>query len=192
PFVDFRLPPDQQNPSPDRYGNRDVWGYMRSRTEAHDPELYDFFPSFSIGPCTAPLLDLCPGPHWHDPDVINLVVGYTEADHAISLHGWTDGDRANVNHAILSWRSPFTGSVRVAGVVESTQSPCADIPTDGITFSIDRGAEPLETFHLSLGESREFSLPIRVEIGQRLYFINDPGTDGRCDNVILRMTISSE
>ena len=47
PGTDWRSSPDHANPSPDRYGNPDVWSYLASTTLLHDPSTYSLLPGFS-------------------------------------------------------------------------------------------------------------------------------------------------
>ncbi|HJT64699.1 MAG TPA: hypothetical protein VJ839_08020 [Candidatus Limnocylindria bacterium] len=179
PAADFLEPPNQQNPSPDRYGNERVWGYMRSWDGQYEADRFFALPNFDVA-----LLQ------WYERDLVNLHVSRGPTGNDISLHGWSDGNRSNNRAAILAWRSPISGSVTVSGTVEA-EDDCPD-PADGVFFSVARDAETLEAFHLALGQGRSFRFQTTIEVGQQLYFINDPGADSSCDTAVLLVAITSE
>jgi hypothetical protein len=181
PATDYRLPPNQVNPSPDRYGNPEVWSYVRSTDGDHTPERYFLLPNFHVDTGD-----------WYERDFVNLIVGYSQPDHAMSLHGWSDGNPANNRFAILAWRSPISGAVTLRGAAWSDWPDCGAESADGITFFIERETETLATFHLALGDSHSFNVTTSVEVGETLYFINDPGADARCDTALLRLAITGE
>jgi len=177
PSTDFLNAPDQQNPTPDQYGNGGVWSYLRSRTNEHDPANYQLLPNFD------PARDA-----WYERDLVNTLV--SQDGYAMALHGWSDGNPANNHFAILGWTSPVTGSVTILGGLWSGQPNCPE-PADGISFSLDRGAETLEVRRIPNGGSSNLRLTVYVEEGQTLYFINDPGSDARCDTLFLRLTLTA-
>jgi hypothetical protein len=176
PAVDFLEPPNQQNPSPDRYGNPDVWGYLRSWDGQYAADQYVALPNFD-----AELRQ------WYERDLVNLAVSRGPGPNEVSLHGWSDGTPANNRGAILAWHSPISGSVTLSGSVE-TETSCSEV-ADGVFLSIERDDETLEAFHLALGQARSFSFQATVELGQTIYFVNDPGEDARCDTALLVVAI---
>jgi len=165
--VEFRHAPNQLNPSPDGYGNRDVWSYLRSSTSAHDPTTYLPLPNFS-------------GDTWNDPGLVNLYVGgwAEEPEGSLVLHPWSDGTLRR--NAILAWTSPVSGGISIHGIVGRAQPSCAE-RTGEVLFSIDRGSTSLKTISLLLGQSVDFDYSTTIAAGESLYFVVDAGPDARCD-----------
>ena len=180
PGTDFRLPPDQQNPSPDRYGNTDVWSYLRSATNSNDPSTYFPLPNFDVDQAS-----------WYERDLVNLGVGPGPGLNVIDLHGWSSGIRIHNHDAIVGWRSPIRGTVTIRGTAWAGSSNCPE-PADGPTFTVQLDGRMLAIYPLRLGESRSIDVVIEVEPGQTVYFSNDPGLDARCDTLRLRLTIATE
>ena len=179
PATDFLVSPDQQNPSPDQYGNRQVWRYLRSETNSNDPATFLLLPNFNPDQTS-----------WYERDLVNLVVGYSAIQNTINLHGWADGNRSHNHHAILGWRSPVSGTVHLRGAAWSPTPSCPE-PADGPTLTIQLDGAMVANYPLGLGGTKDLNLILEVEAGQSLYFSNDPGLDARCDNIFLRLTITA-
>jgi hypothetical protein len=177
PTADWRSAPNQENPSPDRYGNAGVWRYMRGTSTGHDPVRYILMPKFQRD------LPGFLGEAWSEPAMINVFVARLVADPSTYLHP-TSGV-----YAILAWRSPVAGEVRIEGVVARPQNPC-DEPSHGLLFSVDRGSETLRTLSLDLGQSTDFNLNTMVGIGDTVYFVVDADGDANCDLAQLRLTVT--
>lgn len=184
PAADFRGSPNQLNPSPDRYGNPDVWSYLRSASDAHDPAGYSALPDFEVVNGNAML--------WYERDLFSLLIGHRREEPTIWFHPWSDGNRANNHHAVLGWRSPVTGIVTLSGRVEHTEPTCIVGLTDGTTFSIDHEGTTLRTIVVTPGEREAFEVTALVASGEALYFVVDPGRASNCDNTSLQLTITHE
>jgi hypothetical protein len=170
-MINFREAPNQLNPSPDAYGNPNVWSYLRSRNATHDPDEY------------VPLADFEPAGenNWSDAAYTNLFVGWARGDDRLTLHPW--GGLDDVRAVIVAWRSPIDGEVSVRGDVEA-DATCGD----GTILSIDQGATTLAT--LSVGSAvQSFAVTAEVRAGESLYFRVDPGSNSNCDTTWLRVVI---
>jgi len=176
PVADWLSAPNQENPSPDNYGNPNVWSYMRSTSSLHEPTNYILMPNYEVD---------WPGflgEAWYEPAMINVVVALQVADGSIYLHP-TGGV-----HAILAWISPVVGEITIDAVVARPQKPC-EAPSDGLLFSIDRGSETLRTMKLDLGQRTDLNLNTTVDIGDTVYFVVDADGDANCDLTQLQVTI---
>jgi hypothetical protein len=176
PVADWRSAPDQQNPSPDSYGNPAVWSYLRSTSSRHEPTTYILMPNHESD---------WPGflrEAWSEPAMTNVVVAVWPSDAVIYLHP-TSGV-----HTILAWTSPVAGEVTIDGVVARPQNPCEE-PSDGLIFSVDRSSDTLETIGLDLGQRTPFNLTTTVDIGDTVYFVADSDGDANCDLTQLQVTI---
>jgi hypothetical protein len=168
----IRSAPDRRNPSPDSYGNANVWSYLHSTDGDHEPAEYVAYPEFSgLG-----------AKNWHDVDYVNLFVGRAPGEARLTMHPWGGGD--DIRSSIVAWTSPIAGSITVDGMVE-VAAECGD----GTIFTIDRGRAGLESLSLRNG-SRTFSISTDVAIGDTLYFIVEPGADSNCDTTWLRVKIT--
>jgi hypothetical protein len=168
----IRSAPNRRNPSPDSYGNAQVWGYLHSTDGDHEPAEYVAYPDFSgVG-----------AKNWNDAGYVNLFVGRAPGEDRLTMHPWGGGD--DIRSSIVAWTSPIAGSVTASGSVE-VAGDCGD----GTTFTIDRRHTTLESFSLPTG-SRTFSVMTDVAIGDTLYFIVEPGADSNCDTTWLTLTIS--
>jgi hypothetical protein len=176
PVADWRSALNQQNPSPDSYGNPAVWSYMRSTSSRHEPATYLLMPKYD-GDWPGFL-----GEAWSEPSMINVVVALHAADASIYLHP-TSGV-----HTILAWTSPVAGEVTIDGVVARPQNPCEE-PSDGLIFSVDRSSETLQTMGLDLGQRTPFNLTTTVGVGDTVYFVSDSDGDANCDLTQLQVTI---
>jgi hypothetical protein len=184
PAADFLDSPNQMNPSPDSYGNANVWSYMRSANATHNPAQYFLLPNFHVVSANAD--------EWYERDLVNLLVAHSRADSVVSMHPWGGGPATDSRRfAILAWTSPIAGEVSVIGAVEA-QATCGAQPADGHTFSIDRGDQTLESLRIHLGEGAGFEFRTTVAIGESLYFIVDPMNDSRCDLALLTLAITHE
>ena len=190
---DFRLAPDQSNPSPDRLGNPDVWSYMKSSSLAHDPGTYTLLHQFQSAVTGVQGLE-----GWmtfsecqsHDdlPAVRINATGQLQQDSwtwpagVVSLHPCPG------QFAIVCWRSPVNGFVHIKGSFIDLDANCGN----GIAWSIDRGPATLAAGAFANGGSQDFELSaVPVTQGEILYFIVDPkGGDHICDSTGLDLTVS--
>ena len=178
--ADFRVSPNQANPSPDRYTNPGVWSYLASASFAHNPGAYSLMPNYSID-----------GLQWNDPAYVNLLVGISPTYRPlIVMHSYGGRVINDGRMAILAWTSPISSSVTVRGSVELPDlSACST--GGGIIWSIDKGTQALSQSVLPAGGSDNFRLIVKVVKGDTLYFIHDPGFDSNCDSASVNLVISS-
>jgi hypothetical protein len=119
---DFLLYPDNQNPSPDQYGNANVWHYRYSVSPGHDPAAYFLYTDY--------LMD------WSG--IREAWTAGTINESYSPLLGVRDDDGGAVLHpyefaTIASWRSPINGWIGVRGNFFDIQRDCGD----GVTWAID-------------------------------------------------------
>ena len=182
PGTDWRSSPDHANPSPDRYGNPDVWSYLASTTLLHDPSTYSLLPGFS---------ELDGREQWDAPGFVNLLVGHVSGTTAMAMHsyGGRIGGDTSGRSATLGWTSPIDGAVRVSGSVSLPDLSVCDVPVMGSVWSIYKGASTLESTVLAPGGGASFDLTTTVSKGETLYFIHDPGFDSHCDMLVVNLEI---
>jgi hypothetical protein len=179
--ADFIGSPDQQNPSPDRYGNPAVWSYLRSRTNMHNPGVYLPLPNFQVAESDVDL--------WYERDLTNLFVGHLGRSTSLSVHPWSDGDPANDHNAVVGWTSPTDGWFVVMATARVVARECPG-PADGITFTIDQNAAVLRATSVPMGEARTLEVATLLEAGDGLYFVVAPGANAQCDATDLTITIT--
>jgi hypothetical protein len=89
--------------------------------------------------------------------------------------------------AIVAWKSPMKGAVRVQGSFVDLDPNCGN----GIRWSIDRAERTLQSDDLPNASAQSFSLPgVQVSEHDVLYFIVDANGDYACDSTALDLTIS--
>jgi hypothetical protein len=170
PGAEFRVEPNQRNPSPDSYGNPNVWSYLSSRI-AHAPLQYEPLPSFANG-------------QWIDPSIITV---YRHKD-GLVMHPWEAG--GSVRFAILGWTSPVAGDVRIRGFVLMVDRNCKELGS-GISFFVDRESSRLLASEIASGDSDHLDVSTTVRRGESIYFIVDPGADSDCDSTLLSLEITT-
>jgi len=198
--ADFRVAPDQQNPSQDGYGNPDVWYYLGSETLAHDPATYRSMDDYNFA-----LWDYDGLEGWFDS-----TTGFEDLPHAcINSSGsdmnpfgqvvWPAGavliHPTPANLAIVGWKSPITGTVEVGGRATDRNSTCgngvlwfvAHNDTDLASGALDNGGAQ----YFSAGLGGDSLAAVTVSAGDFLYVIVDP-RDGEyvCDSTQLDVTIT--
>lgn len=180
--TDFQVFPNQANPGPDSYGNSEVWSYLHSDAQVHDPSHYVPFDHYSV---------IASNVEQWDTGVPNkpFLVGVERGLHQMLLHPNIGCNFTCFLYAVIGWRSPINGVVNIYG---DMHLPPASFCTSGhgINWSIDKGATSLVTGSLVLGGTGAFTLTTRVMRGQSLYFVVDPGFDTDCDLTFLDLTIA--
>ncbi|MEX2136303.1 MAG: hypothetical protein WEB29_04980 [Chloroflexota bacterium] len=170
PGAEFLVAPSQRNPSPDSYGNSNVWSYLSS-PRAHAPLQYEPLPTFANG-------------QWTDP---STVIVYRDKD-GLVMHPWkADG---SVRFAILGWTSPVAGDVTIRGFVLMVDRNCKELGS-GIGFSVDRESSTLFASEVRSGDSDHLDVTTTVRRGESIYFIVDPGVDNTCDSTLLGLAITT-
>jgi hypothetical protein len=180
--VDFGRPPDHANPAPDRYGNPDVWSYLRSTYDLHNPGIYVTLPNFQVTEAGAD--------QWYERDLLNLFVAYPQNSPSLSVHPWSDGDPDHNHNAIVGWISPASGWFRVTASAHLEATECSEA-ADGVTFTVDQNAAVLRAASVSIGDgARVLEVQTLLEAGDGLYFVVAPGADAHCDTTDLTITIT--
>jgi RHS repeat-associated protein len=75
--------------------------------------------------------------------------------------------------AVVGWRSPLAGTVTIVGAFRDLD-PNNYVDSNGIDWSIDRGATPLAQGAYANGGAQTFSLTATVAVGETLYFTVGP------------------
>jgi hypothetical protein len=174
--ADFERAPRPANPGRDRYGNTSWFYLYGGRT--HDPATYEPLPRFSV-------LD----PNWEVwlifGDFQSAAVGFNNGQ--IFLH---PGPSPPGQNAILGWRSPLAATVRVEGAISVVPPPCP-VPANGISWSLDKGAETIGAGLLDPGGVANFEQTLTVAAGESLYLIVDDRQNSSCDATLARLIIET-
>ena len=171
--ADFAQAPNPENPGRDRYGNTS-WFYMYRGITG-----YEVLPVFA---------EANPGyQHWYYGD---YSVG------RLPLVGWINGRMIMhpglfPENAILGWRSPVTSSIRLRATISRNADPCP-VPQNGIIWSIDQGANTLQSEPLAPGESKTVDITISVAAGDSLYLTINGGGDTSCDTTNVDLTLKTQ
>jgi len=192
---DFRISPDQENPSRDRFGNLAVWHYLDSASLARDPATYTPLSSF-----TTQFFAINGLEGWLDPtapsDTLHVISNATGSfqfpydqvdwpDGAIELHPSYD------RLVIVGWRSPITGPISVAGGVTDANASCGN----GIAWFVTHDGTDLAGGVIDNGGAQSFAggaLDLAVTAGDFVYIVLDPRDgDYACDSTRVDLTISA-
>lgn len=197
---DFRIVPNQENPSRDSYGNPGVWSYLESSSLVHNPSTYSLLTNFITDAFYIQGLQEWHGNTVYDPKNILSRVGINTTgtmQQAYSISWLTDIINAHPNTGqmvIVAWKSPVDGSVKISGGVIDLDNNCGN----GIKWFIDKDSVNIAQGQFSDGGSQNFSngtngsnlINISVSHGQFLYFIVDPNGEFGCDSTGITATIS--
>jgi hypothetical protein len=174
--ADFERAPRPANPGRDRYGNTSWFYLYGGRT--HDPATYTLLPTFFV-------LD----PNWEVwllvPDFQSALVGFNNGQ--VFLH---PGPSPPGQNAILGWRSPLSATVRVQGAVSVVGPPCP-VPANGISWSLDKGAETVGSGLLDPGGVANIEQTLTVTAAESLYLVIDDRQDSSCDSTLVRLIIET-
>ena len=183
PAADWRDAPTQLNPSPDAYGNPDVWSYLASPNLTHDASQYE------------PLTDYVGGGEaWTIPGYVNLLVGH--AGPFVVMHSYGGRVVGTGRMSVLAWTSPVSGMVKVAGTVSLPDTAICD-PTPlgdpgGIIWTVEGKAGAIRTIELPAGGSAVVEESVLVKKGETLYFVHDPGYDSHCDSALVSLAVGKQ
>ena len=174
--ADFERAPRPANPGRDRYGNTSWFYLYGGRT--HDPATYNLLPTFSVL-----------APNW---EVWLLLANFQSASVGFNngqmiLH---PGPPQPGQTAILGWRSPLAATVRVQGAISVVGPPCA-VPANGISWSLDKGAETVRPGLLDPGAVANVEQTLTVAAAESLYLIVDDRQDSNCDSTLVRFIIET-
>jgi hypothetical protein len=196
---DWRLSPNQENPSRDTCGNLGVWRYMYSTSLTRDPQTYITLPVFVTSTWGIAGLEQWGINAVTVPDSIPPIVGFNSTDQTRSkgLNSWpphTMRVHPTPNQlSVVGWRSPITASVVITGLASDNNPGCGD----GILWYIDKGTTNLASGSFTDGGSQVFSAGtgagnltnVAVNQGDYLYFIVHPNTGHGCDSTRLEIGI---
>jgi hypothetical protein len=173
---DFRLAPDQANPTPDIYGHPHVWHFLRS--ESYDPKSNALLSEFIPDAFSVPGLQQWQGPHVSCSEKDKLpavgingigsfqqVFGIGWPNGVVRVHPWA------TELVIVGWRSPIQGSVSLSATFTMLD------PTggNGILWIVNQGCRALGQGQTHQGGSDLFQVgDIAIREGDFLYFIIDP------------------
>ena len=169
--MDFSLAPQPENPGHDTYGNT-TWFYLYSLTPVHDPTQYRPLPEFHQIDSNNEQWNLGFRP---DGSIQTPLVG--TASGGLVFH--PDRDR----FAVLGWRSPYTGKITVELQLRFAD-PVVQAPSNGIVWSIDRGATSLQGALLTPGNQASGSMTVDINAGDTIYVVIDNNGDSNYDTTV--------
>ena len=190
--ADFRVSPDQENPSRDACGNPNVWYYMTG-PESRTAGAYSLLPSFdpsalNLGLQRWSIADEPPSLTYNPSGSPVFNGTETYPPHGIAVHP---------NHSslvIAGWRSPISGRVAIAGSVADLNASYGD----GIRWFVDKGAANLASGAIPNGGTEDFQdgtgggnlTEVWVSKGEFLYFIVHRDGTYYCDSTGLDVVIT--
>jgi len=192
--ADFRLAPDQANPSPDRMGHPGVWSYLFSPDGHQDPADYQLLPAFDTDKFEIPGLESWWGQNVStSTDDLLPAVGINTTGHAVTVMNihWPAG--AVLVHpwsgqpVVIGWRSPVPGNVFVTGTVALAQHPNCGT---GIAWALDLGAQAIRHGAIQQLQRQRWSLRVHLKEGTSLYLIVAPRIGFVCDSTLVSLTIT--
>lgn len=189
---DFRITPQQANPSPDRCGNGAVWSYMQSATLAYETSTYTTTGMiFSDSRNGIAGLEGWAGSYddagkgglpamvFNSTRQTQHPLTVTFPPHVVSVHP------APNRLAVIGWRSPISGEVAITGGVTDLDATCGN----GIAWAIQQNAATLARGVIPNGGAQSVQTGalgdlthVPVTAGDFLYFVVDPNGDYTCDS----------
>lgn len=181
-------------------GANGVWYFLQSKSFAHDPRTYKFLSAY-YEPCVSdPASNWVDGmPCWQNPEVdvrgYRLpLVGMNSTYQAQVVKNFPFPPRSVFVHpsisglAIVGWRSPITGVLKVSGFFSDLDPTGAT----GVIWSVDKTGTTLVSGTIANGgPPQTFSLnSVPINAGQVLYFIVDPDGDYSSDSTGMDVTIT--
>lgn len=195
-FDDFRLHPEQANPSPDQFGNPDVWSYMMADDDGlMDPSSYTLLPGYDHSG------DIFNVEYWYGPAPVfgQFPDGWPFVLRSKSDYRWMTvhpGDplRESQPWVVVGWTSPIKGNVALAGYLEDTSGQPTPPSKDGVDWRIETttgGTTRLEASG-SIGELGKLILPdltFDVLPGDTLWLMVGPRTNFVWDQINAEVSI---
>jgi hypothetical protein len=175
---DFRLAPNNENPSRDTFENPNVWHYLeRPLADLHDPSTETYLSTF---------IQVNETDRWQSPLRSGFhLVGHTQVGSTLFLTAHNDV------LTLIAWESPIEGTVTLTGSVRSGDTTCGN----GTSWFVDRESTPLATGTVASSQEAAVPLPedelagIAVNEGTRLYFIIHANGEHSCDTLIADLVI---
>lgn len=175
---DFRIAPDNENPSRDRHGNVGVWHYLeRPAGQTHSSSQDSSLSTFLVVADTN---------RWQSPlrDAFHLVGRGTATCDPLFMHPFIEA------HAVVGWRSPATTTVSVTGAFRDADATCGN----GIAWFVDLESETLAQGSFANGGEATLDAEeltgIEVTEGDMLYFIVSAEGEHSCDSTTADIIIS--
>lgn len=174
---DFQRAPRQANPGLDSYGNT-TWSYLySSQGRAHNPASYRPLPSFAVL-----------GPNWEvwqlQPDFRSAAAGFSNGQ--TFMH---PGPASPGQNAIVGWRSPLAGDIRIEASVSIERQSTCSAPANGVRWSLDQDAQTLSGGIVSAGGVANVARTATVAVGETLYLVVEDNGDPACDSTVVRFLI---
>jgi hypothetical protein len=177
-------------------GTNGVWYFMESQSFSHDPFTYSLLPHYTVfcdfDPAAADGT-ACLGDAERDVVGNRLpAVGVNFTNGTVTIFNTPLPPRSVFMHpgieklAIVAWKSPVTGTVRMMGSFADVDANCGD----GVLWSIDKGRNTLRSGALANGGAASFALATAVKKNQVLYFIVHPNAEYSCDSTNLQLIIT--
>jgi hypothetical protein len=192
--ADFRVFPNQENPSPDQMNNPGVWSYLYSPSGQLNPGAYKLLPGFSTDKFAIPGLESWSGDNVSTSQYDLLpTVGINATGHEVSpsnvhwpaddvlVHPWWN------QPVVIGWRSPVHGDVTVSGIVSLAQQPnCGD----GVDWALYLDETVLAHGTIAQLEDNTWFLPVHVSPGHSLYLTVSSRTTIYCDSTLVDLNIT--
>lgn len=191
--ADWRLAPNQANPSPVRGVAVAEWAYMYSTTEPADRANYQLLPDFSTHKFNIAGLQSWWAPNVSNPDDDLPTVGINASGNdltygtlvwpagAVLVHPWTN------EPVIVAFQSPSDGMYAITGGLSMAQHPnCGN----GIGWSLDRTSKHLAHGQILPTETANWSLSTHLDKYQRIFLVISPLHSVGCDATLVQLTIT--
>jgi hypothetical protein len=178
--ADFPAAGQQENPAHDSYGDI-TWFYLYSVARLHDPTLYRPLPEFHVVGGDNQEWSLGVNA---DGTIVIPLVGSNLAQRLMIFHPDTD------RFAVLGWRSPFSGKVTISAELRFPD-PVAQVRSNGILWSIDRGASQLQGALLTPGMEAHATTTIDVTSGQTVYLVIDNNGLSESDTTVGQFSVQA-
>ena len=187
---DFRVYPNQENPSRDSCGNPGVWSYMRSDANRTTFNVLTAFITNSSG---IEGLEF-----WHVPGQPALGYNATGVEQTVDQHPFPAnviGAHPSTSESVtVGWRSPVSGQVSVAGTIADLDPKWGN----GVKWYLQKGSDTLASGSIANGGSQQLSqgtggaslASLPVSAGDFLYVIVDANGDNDCDLTQIDLTIT--
>lgn len=173
--LDFRLSPNQENPSRDAFGNAGVWHYLERPTGAGSSQ-DTYLSTFQVITDTN---------RWQSP----LRTDFHQVGRNTAAGSFVFMVPHNVANAVVAWESPIDGTVRVAGTLGDGDTSCGN----GVTWSIQRGDTVLASGGINGNLEVPLSDPdldaVAVTPGTRLHVVIGADSEHSCDTTVVDLQV---
>ena len=191
--ADWRLAPNQANPSPVRGVAVATWSYLYGTTEPADRANYQLLPNFATNKFGIAGLQTWWGPNVSSVNDNLPAVGINASGHDASYKGvlWPAG--AVLVHpwanepVVVAFRSPSDGNYAITGGVAMAQIPnCGN----GIGWALDRSGTHLQQGRIQPTQTADWSVTTHLDKYQRVFLVVSPMGSYACDSTLVRLTVT--